>query len=159
LAPQVNSPAELLAVINAALLERGDTRFCTVMIARLTPDPDGVEVTLASGGHPPPILISRTGTRLVDCPGTLLGIYPDVPFTEVDLRLAPGEALALYTDGVIESRDASGHMLGEERLVAELDACVEEDAEKIATQVVQTAVDHAPFGTDDDIAVLVIRHQ
>ena len=59
LASRVDSPAELLTEINAALLDRGDTRFCTALVARLTPGPDGVEVTLASGGHPPPVLISR----------------------------------------------------------------------------------------------------
>ena len=72
--------------------------------------------------------------------------------------LAPGEALALYTDGVTETRDAEGVMLGEERLVEVLDACVEEHAEKTASQLIQAAVDHAEFGPADDIAVLVLRH-
>ena len=159
LASRVDSPAELLGEINAALLHRGDTRFCTALVARLTPGPDGVQVTLASGGHPPPVLISRSGTRLVDCPGTLLGIYTDTVHDEVDLVLAHGESLALYTDGVTETRDAGGEMLGEERLVAVLDACVEEDAGKTADQLVQAAVDHAAFTPADDIAVLVLRHQ
>ena len=158
LASRVDSPAELLAEINHALLDRGDTRFCTALVARLTPGPDGVEVTLASGGHPPPVLISRSGTRLVDCPGTLLGIYADTAHDEVELVLARGEALALYTDGVTETRDAGGEMLGEERLVAVLDACVDEDAEKTADQLVQAAVEHAAFAPADDIAVLVLRH-
>ncbi len=158
LAPRVDSPAELLEVINTALLERGDTRFCTALVARLTPDADGVDVTIASGGHPPPVLISRKGTRLVDCPGTLLGIYTSASFDEVDLRLGRGESLALYTDGVTETRNAQGEMLGEERLVEVLDACVEEHAEKTADQLVQAAVDHADFAPADDIAILVIRH-
>ena len=158
LASRVDSPAELLTEINAALLHRGDTRFCTAMVARLTPEDDGVAVTLASGGHPPPVLISRTGTRLVDCSGTLLGIYTDTVHDEIELSLAHGESLALYTDGVTETRDAGGEMLGEERLVAVLDACVEEHAEKTAEQLVQAAVDHAAFGPADDIAVLVLRY-
>ena len=49
-------------------------------------------------------------------------------------------------------------MLGEERLVAVLDACVEEHAEKTADQLVQAAVEHAAFTPADDIAVLVLRH-
>lgn len=158
LAPRVDSPAELLEVINTALLERGDTRFCTALVARLTPDADGVDVNLASGGHPPPVLISRQGTHLVDCPGTLLGIYTNASFDEVELRLAPGETLALYTDGVTETRNAQGEMLGEERLVEVLDACVDEHAAKTADQLVQAAVDHADFAPADDIAILVIRH-
>ncbi len=158
MASHVDSPAELLAEINTALLERGDTRFCTALVARLTPGPDGIAVTLANGGHPPPVLISQSGTRLVDCTGTLLGIYSDTVHDEVELVLALGESLALYTDGVIETRDAGGEMLGEDRLVEMLDACVDEHAEKTAEQLVQAAVDHAAFAPADDIAVLVLRH-
>jgi serine phosphatase RsbU (regulator of sigma subunit) len=158
LAARVGGPAELLHEVNAALLERGDTRFCTAQVVRLRPGPDGVAVTLSSGGHPPPVLISATGTRLVDCPGTLLGVYAEVTHHEVDLVLGQGEALALYTDGVTETRNAEGVMLGEERLVEVLDACIEEEAEKTATQLIQAAVDHAEFAPADDIAVLVLRH-
>ena len=158
LAGRVDGPAQLLDEINAALLHRGDTRFCTAMAVRLRPGPEGVEVTMSSGGHPPAILISRSGTRLVDCSGTLLGIYPDADHADVDLVLALGESLAMYTDGVTETRDGHGVMLGEERLVEVLDACVDEHAEKTATQLVQAAQDHAEFRPADDIAVLVLRH-
>ena len=49
-------------------------------------------------------------------------------------------------------------MLGEERLVEVLDACVDEHAAKTADQLVQAAVDHADFAPADDIAILVTRH-
>jgi PAS domain S-box-containing protein len=155
---RVDGPAALLDEINDALLDRGDTRFCTALVIRLRPGPDGVAVTVANGGHPPPVLISRDGSHLLDCTGTLLGIYPDSRHDEVDLVLRQGEALALYTDGVIETRDADGEQLGEERLVGVLDACIGQAAEKVASQLVQAAVDHAEFSPDDDIAVLVLRH-
>ncbi len=157
LASRVDSPAELLHEVNAALLERGDSRFCTALVARLKPHDGVVDVALSSAGHPPPVLISQRGTRLVDCPGTLLGVYADATQGEVELTLISGEALALYTDGVIETRDAGGEQLGEERLVEVLDGCVDHDAEKTAEQLVQAAVEHSPFGPADDIAVLVLR--
>lgn len=158
LAARVDGPGALLDEINAALLTRGDTRFCTAQVLRLRPGPDGVAVTVANGGHPPPVLIRREGTDLLHCRGTLLGIYPDTHHEEVDLVLARGEAVALYTDGVIETRNEKGEMLGEERLVEVLEACVDEEADKTAAQLIQAAVDHAEFGPADDIAVLVLRH-
>ena len=124
----------------------------------LRPGPDGVAVTVSNGGHPPPVLVSRDGTRLLECTGTLLGIYPDSRPDEVEVVLRKGEALAMYTDGVTETRNAAGEQLGEERLVEVLDACIEEEAEKTATHLIQAAVDHAEFSPDDDIAVLVVRH-
>jgi serine phosphatase RsbU (regulator of sigma subunit) len=157
LARRVDGPAALLHEINAALLERGDTRFCTAQVVRLRTG-DEVQVTLANGGHPPPVLISTEGTRLVECTGTLLGIYPDTHHEEVDLVLGHGEALALYTDGVTETRDAAGEQLGEHRLVELLDACLDAEADKTATELIQAAVDHAEFAPADDIAVLVLRH-
>ncbi len=158
LAERVGGPSELLVEVNTALLQRGDTRFCTALAAQLVPADDGLHVTLASGGHPPPVLISRHGTRLVDCRGTLLGVYEDVEAEAVELVLREGEALAMYTDGVTESRDPEGQLLGEDRLVELLDACVDEHAEKTATQLIEVAVQHAAFGPADDIVVLVVRH-
>jgi serine phosphatase RsbU (regulator of sigma subunit)/putative methionine-R-sulfoxide reductase with GAF domain len=157
LASRVAGPRELLAEINLALVDRNDSRFCTVLVAQLAVDDDRVRVVLASGGHPPPVLVSRQGTRLVEVRGTLLGVYDRVVHDEVHLELGPGEALALYTDGVTESRDPEGRQLGEERLVELLHACVDEHAEKTATQVIEAAVHHAAFGPADDIAVLVVR--
>src|SRR5690606_9835299 len=134
---RVDGPAALLSEINDALLERGDTRFCTALVMRLRPGPDGVAVTTANGGHPPPVPLRRPGTSLVDCTGTLLGIYPNSRHDECDLVLRDGEALALYTDGVTETRNAAGEQLGEERLVEVLDACVDHDAEKTASELIQ----------------------
>jgi PAS domain S-box-containing protein len=158
LASRVDGPADLLREINAALLHRGDTRFCTALVVRLRPGPEGLAVTLSSGGHPPAVLISQQGTRLINCPGTLLGVFDDPSHREIDLTLASGESIAMYTDGVTETRDRSGVMLGEERLVDVLDACVEEHAEKTAAQLIEAAQEHAEFGPADDIAVLVVRH-
>jgi serine phosphatase RsbU (regulator of sigma subunit) len=157
LAGRVGSVAQLLVEVNAALLERADTRFCTALAAVLEPGPEGVKVTMASGGHPAPVLISHEGTRLVDVRGTLLGVYEDIGGVEASLELRSGESLVLYTDGVTESRDPHGVLLGEERLVDLLHACVGEHAEKTATQLIEAAVQHAALGPADDIAVLVVR--
>jgi serine phosphatase RsbU (regulator of sigma subunit) len=160
LAGRVATPAALLGEVNAALLDRGDSRFCTATVARIDrlPGSTGVEVTLASGGHPAPVHIAREGSRMVDAPGSLLGVYADAHHTDVHLHLGPRESLALYTDGVIEARDRRGALLGEDGLVDVLDACVDEPADSVAAQVVEAAVGHSAAGPTDDIAVLVIRN-
>lgn len=61
--------------------------------------------TLSSAGHLPPVLATADGTaRLVDVPGGVpLGVG-GVDFGTVELKLAPGSLLALYTDGLVENR-------------------------------------------------------
>lgn len=69
-------------------------------------DPHLAQCCLGTAGHPPPVLI-RAGEapRLLDLPsGAPLGVG-GVPFHDVTTRLAPGDRLVLYTDGLVETRD------------------------------------------------------
>ncbi|MGW7790807.1 PP2C family protein-serine/threonine phosphatase, partial [Streptomyces tricolor] len=80
-----------------------DRRPATCLLARV--DPGRGQVTLASAGHLPPALIDRDGvTGLLSVPvgpplGTGLGGYESATH-----RLAPGETLVLFTDGLVERR-------------------------------------------------------
>ena len=55
---------------------------------------------------------SRSATR----PGTLIGITDTLELGDAHATLGPGDALVLYTDGLIEARSPDGAMLGEERV-------------------------------------------
>ena len=77
--------------------------FVSVCVARCTHD--GV-VTVASAGHPPPI-VRRSGTaELIDMPtGPPLGVFEHASDESVRIELAEHDWVALYTDGVFERRD------------------------------------------------------
>ena len=72
----------------------------TCCSASLSP---GGEISLASAGHPPPLHISKTGTRQVPVGGILPGLLPATNYQSVSLQLVAGERIALYTDGLFES--------------------------------------------------------
>ena len=116
-------PRQVLEQLNDALLAADDPeRFCTVVyghVERHLPPPDGpggVRLTLALGGHPPPLLRRRDrSVQPVGTPGTALGLVPGVEIHEVHLDLAPGDVLLAYTDGVTEARRGE-EQFGEERL-------------------------------------------
>jgi sigma-B regulation protein RsbU (phosphoserine phosphatase) len=99
-----------------------------------------------------------TVTLLEEPHGTLLGVFPDSGVVDVGVTLNPGDALILYTDGVIEARDKDGEMFGFDRLVALAATSSGRSAEGIARRVELAAVGHAA-GTVDDIAVLVLRRR
>jgi serine phosphatase RsbU (regulator of sigma subunit) len=122
-------PRQVLEQLNDALLAADDPeRFCTVVyghIEQQLPRPDGpggVRLTLALGGHPPPLLRRRNRTvQPVGTPGTALGLVPMVEIHEVHIDLAPGDVLLAYTDGVTEVRRGEDEF-GEDRLSAVLAA-------------------------------------
>jgi sigma-B regulation protein RsbU (phosphoserine phosphatase) len=108
---QAPEPAAALTALNSVLYERyaadGDPRFCTAIVGTLQHSADGrVDVRLASGGHPPALVLRADGhAGLLPTPGGLLvGALPDAPFTTAGTTLAPGDTLLLYTDGLTEAR-------------------------------------------------------
>lgn len=88
-------------------------RFATAVIAHL--DDDGT-LTIANGGHPPPLIVRKDGSiDALDSTGPVLGILPGAQWTSRVTRLEPGETIALYSDGVTES-ERDGEELGVEGL-------------------------------------------
>jgi serine phosphatase RsbU (regulator of sigma subunit) len=107
----VDRPSEALEALNRALLrEHLDGRFCTVALAFVEPtDQGGARVELASGGHPLPQYLANDGTtRRVGNHGTLLGVAERIRLADDEVRLAPGESLVLFTDGILAKDEASG---------------------------------------------------
>jgi phosphoserine phosphatase RsbU/P len=102
-------PVAVLTELNAALhRERLDPahRFCSVVFGVLTPEAGGCGVVLATGGHPPPVVIRSDGTAEYgyDVGGQVVGLLPEASFVATALHLGPGDTLLLYTDGLSEAR-------------------------------------------------------
>ncbi|MFN2543538.1 MAG: SpoIIE family protein phosphatase [Actinomycetota bacterium] len=113
-------------------------------------------VTLACGGHPLPYVVRRGGPiEVVGSPGTLIGIYPDIDLTDVEITLGPGDAMVLYTDGVSEEPDPGG--VSETMLETVLRDCIGMSAGAMAERIEQFAVERQEGSSRDDIAILVVR--
>lgn len=69
-------------------------------------DPVARRCSLASAGHPPPLVVSPDGTMtpVPVRPGPPLGVG-GLPFEATEFELPEGSLLALYTDGLVESRE------------------------------------------------------
>ena len=74
------------------------------------------EVEICNAGHPPPLLIGRGEVLPIDPTGLPLGAFCDEQFATSQVRVEPGQAVLLYTDGLSEARDNSGQMYGNERI-------------------------------------------
>ena len=154
-------PSEVLAALNEAMLQQlPEDRFCTVACARLEPGDGspGVGVVVSRAGHPPPLVVRPDGSvEEVGCSGRVLGVFPDAEARDTLLRLMPGEALVLYTDGVTEARSPDGEFFGEERLRDLLRSCIDCDAETFARRIKSVVLEFQEGYPRDDLAILVLR--
>ncbi|MEU1182978.1 SpoIIE family protein phosphatase [Streptomyces sp. NPDC005820] len=91
-----------LARLNALLLHSRDPHgTATMVLARY--DPRGRRLVWAQAGHPPPLLLRAGEARYLERPhGMLLGARDTPRYEEAECRLAPGDRLVLYTDGLVE---------------------------------------------------------
>ncbi len=149
-------PAEVLTAVNETIrIHRPSLRYCTAVFGVLTTD-DGAKVHLAVGGHPLPLILRADGTiETAGVPGTLLGMFPEVSVTSTSHTLAPGDAIILYTDGVVDCRK-NGVPFGDERLHAVLADSVGESAREVAARI-RLAVAGYQDRPSDDVAVMVLR--
>jgi GAF domain-containing protein len=154
-------PSEVLRRVNAAMRRHNGpdrSRFATMVHAEMTVDPAGAALRLVSGGHPPGLVLRGDWVEPVDTPGTLVGVYPQLRLIEVELRLAPGDALLLYTDGVTEARGPLG-FYGSERLEALLASLAGEPADAIADGILAEVSAFQDGRLRDDVALLVVAAQ
>jgi sigma-B regulation protein RsbU (phosphoserine phosphatase) len=80
-------------------------------------DPRDGGLVLANAGHNYPLLVNGSVNEL-ELSGLPLGVDGDSDYGELRARLAPGDSVVLYTDGVTEATNPQGEMFGDERLHA-----------------------------------------
>ncbi len=146
-------PSLVLAALDEVLRQHPTDRFCTAVLLRLKREPHGWLVTLSLGGHPQPVLL-RAGRppELYGAHGPLLGVVDDPTYEDNELRLAPGDVLLLYTDGIIEGRH-DDEFYGEQRLLDTVQR-LEADPAALAGLLVQDVLDFQDGTMRDDVAVL-----
>jgi len=158
-------PGPLLALLNDTLLEtvqaHGQGRFATLVLGVARPCRDGgLTLTMAGGGHLPPLVLRGGGeVETVPLRGMLIGVVGDPRIGEATVRLAPGETCVLYSDGVTEARGGprGDQQFGAQRLVDTLTGCHRMPAPALAERIAQVAGDWLTRGDHDDVAVLAVR--
>ncbi len=153
------SPGEVLERLNRAVLAQvGDLRFLTATCVRLRRRGGSVEGLLARGGHPPSLILRADGAVEVVVPtGALVGVLETIHFEEAAFRLAPGDVLVMFSDGVTEARSPDGELFGLERLSAVLAPRAGAGADEIARAVHEAVLAFGTGRPHDDIALLVLR--
>ncbi|MFF8727423.1 SpoIIE family protein phosphatase [Streptomyces sp. NPDC015171] len=156
-----DAAARALVTAGGRPLASGDgpqTRFLSLLYGELTPHDGGVRCTLASAGHPLPLVLSPDGTvRTAARPQTLLGVVEDETYTSETLELWPGDSLLCVTDGVTERRSGSRQFDDGDGLARALSGCAGLGAELIAERIRRLVHDFGGGLPEDDLALLVLQ--
>ncbi len=141
--------------------DSGQSRFLSLLYGELVPLPDGgARCTLASAGHPLPLLLRPDGTvRPAAEPQLLLGIMDDAVYETQSFDLAPGDSLLCVTDGVTERRSGPLMFDDGDGLAQALSGCAGLTAEGIADRIKHAVHAFAERPPDDDLALLVLQAQ
>jgi serine phosphatase RsbU (regulator of sigma subunit) len=134
-------------------------RYVTLLLAEI--DTNKQVIRYVNCGHNPALLFrasSGTVTRLdASCPP--IGLSPAEICELSSTKLAPGDTLIFYTDGVTEAGNQFGEEFGLERLskVARRDASL--SAEDLMTSIYNSAADFCGDRFNDDVTILVVKCQ
>ncbi|WP_043640788.1 SpoIIE family protein phosphatase [Nonomuraea candida] len=160
LAKEHYTVADIFDRLNQALLEEGEEgRFLSLLCGELTPLPQGGALcTIASAGHPPPLLLRPNGeVQAMATPQLLLGIEAGARFYVESFELAPEEVLLCVTDGVTERRNGDRMLDDGDGLAALLSGCAGLSAHAVAERVRHAVETFASEPSQDDVALLVIK--
>jgi hypothetical protein len=154
--------AETITAVDAAVADTfPDGQFVTAVFAEL--DLGTGQLHWHCAGHPAPLLLR--GTRVVKTPTTEpgpplgQGVLVDGPARVEVLSLEPADRLLLYTDGVVEARDAAGEFFGVDRL-ADLvvrESTAGQPAPETMRRLMHAILDHQAGSLQDDATTMLVE--
>src|SRR6185437_5009747 len=152
-------PAGALTVLNRNVAKRCPPgKFITFFYGLL--DPATGKLQYANAGHNYPLLIRADGTTVcLIGHGMVMGILENSTYQTFEAELAPGDMLALYSDGVTEARTPDNDEFGESRLAGFLTARRDRPVSEIIDDLVTYVRDWSgePVFADDFTMVVVRR--
>ena len=115
---QYSNPDDLLRELNQFLYEDLTRAELFITLFYLQYRPDTRVVEYASAGHSPTLLWQAAHNQCLrlDPEGLIVGVKKDFPYEKDSYKLASGDVLLLYTDGLIEAANEEDELFGEQRL-------------------------------------------
>lgn len=147
----------LLCAVNRLFCENTpDGRYATMFFAVY--DDHSREFEYANCGHNPALLLRADGSlESLAATSTVIGLFPEWQCETRRVILAPGDTLALYTDGVTESFNPADEEFGECRLIEVLRRNCALPAQPLIASIVEEVHRFSPQEQHDDITLIVAK--
>ncbi|MCP4898195.1 MAG: SpoIIE family protein phosphatase [bacterium] len=160
-ARQVGSVEEIMGSLNRSLFHKVGSRMFTALCLVVI-DPENRKLTFSNAGLCEPLQRSNGKVGYLTSPGARfpLGVIQDAEYESTSVRLAEGDVIVLFTDGVPEARNRERKLLGYDAprdLLARIDAddLTADDIVRILVEDVERFCDGAE--QSDDMAIVVIK--
>ena len=150
-----DSPAEALRRVNNALVRTTPPAvFITVFLGILNKRTGSM--SYSGAGHPPPILKTRSNkARFLETNGIVLGVFGDQDYQDSTTKLASGDVLCLFTDGITEARRV-GELYGLERLKDAVESLPSAEPSNLPDAILAEALAYSDSPLADDVAILAV---
>jgi serine phosphatase RsbU (regulator of sigma subunit)/PAS domain-containing protein len=145
-------PAGILARLDEALRQQPALSLCSALCLRIDDD----QITLASAGHPLPLLVTDQGVRTVGTSGPVLGAFADAEWPLEEVVLCQNDVILMYTDGVTDTVGEAGRF-GEQRLEQTMVDCGPLAAEELLNCLDKALSKFQTGPQADDTAALALR--
>ena len=133
-----------------------DSAYASLFFAEY--DDQSRRLRYANCGHLSGLILRPDDTcRRLDSTGTLLGLFENWECHFDEFELAPGDLLALYTDGVTEALNHRGEEFGEENLIQRLRHCREQPCDAAVEIITNEVRSLSPGNQYDDITLIMAR--
>jgi serine phosphatase RsbU (regulator of sigma subunit) len=153
----VNDPQRFLQAVNELFYQNStDSSYATLFFAEY--DDELRRLRYANCGHLSALLLHRDQTlERLESTCTVLGLFKEWDCALTECRLAPGDTLVIYTDGVSESFNPAGEEFGEERLITALRRNRESPPPELLRSIVNDIQRFSPHEQHDDITLIVAK--
>lgn len=154
-------PVGVLHTLDSVLKQdahAGRSWFCTVLFGVITRGADGFDVEIATGGHPPPLLLRADGSAgyvPIDG-GQAVGLFARPRFSSTRVALSPGDTLVAYSDGYTEARTGAGSRYDDDGELLRFAAANSPTDARGIVAAMRTLIEGLGTGVDDDAAALAL---
>ncbi|MCI0707682.1 MAG: serine/threonine-protein phosphatase [Ignavibacteriae bacterium] len=149
--------ARINSLVNSTFSEE---QFVSMFYAEFADDQKGL-LLYCNAGHNSPVLYHAHDRRIemLEATGQVLGPFPQERFRVENTRMALGDILVMYTDGISEATDSNDELYGERRIAEKVEEYAEESAEAICKAILEDVqtFSKGSENTDDKTVVIVKR--
>jgi serine phosphatase RsbU (regulator of sigma subunit) len=155
--PKSDSPAAVIASLNASLYERSDAEKFATLFYAVYEDASGI-IRYSNAGSYPAFVISSTGrVNRLQRGGILIGVERLSEYKEGVLKLNSGDLLVIFTDGIIDQESPGGDPFGEQRLIEFFKNNAPASIASLIERLFATLLAYGQNNLKDDMTVVLLR--
>ena len=161
LAGHESNPSRIMQALNEAVAENNETNMFVTMFIGVLDLPTG-RLRYCNAGHEKTFIIGQEIKVLPAKAHLPLGAMEDMIYTTQEVKLAPGDMIFLYTDGLTEAKNEKHKIFGLKRIEAGLQDCIKNES-VTPEKLIQTMTDRMNGFVDgaeqsDDLTLLAIQY-